>query len=199
MSVDEVQTAPRRRDAGSTRQLLLVAAQRRFSADGYAATTVRSIADDAGVNVALISRYFASKEGLFEACLTGAAVELENALQPDATLDDVADRIVQQIAGVGSLDRPNQLLLLMRSSGDQHAEAIRARTLRAFAERLALIAGGEVDDEDRERRLLAAQVVVAAGFGITIMRSWSEVAPLATAGPDDLLPPVKALLDALLG
>jgi AcrR family transcriptional regulator len=199
MSVDEVHTAPRRRDAGSTRRLLLAAAQRRFSADGYAATTVRSIADDAGVNAALISRYFASKEGLFEACLTGAAVELENSLQKEATLGDVADRIVHQIAGAASLDRPNQLLLLMRSSGDEHAEAIRARTLRTFAERLALLAGGEMDDEDRDRRLLAAQVVVAAGFGITIMRSWSAVSPLATAGPDELLPPVRALLEALLG
>lgn len=41
-----------------------------------AATTVRDIADDAGVNVSLISRYFACKEGLFEACLTEAVDEL---------------------------------------------------------------------------------------------------------------------------
>ena len=67
---------PRRRDAASTRQLLLDAARRRFARDGYAATTVRDIADDAGVNVALISRYFDSKEGLFEACLAAAVDEL---------------------------------------------------------------------------------------------------------------------------
>src|SRR3954467_2700576 len=64
------------RDAGRTRQLLLDAARRRFAEDGYAATTVRDIAEDAGVNVALTSRYFTSKEGLFEACLSTAGEEL---------------------------------------------------------------------------------------------------------------------------
>ncbi len=64
---------PRRRDAAETRNLLLTAARSRFAANGYTATTVREIADDAGVNVSLISRYFSSKEGLFEACLLGAA------------------------------------------------------------------------------------------------------------------------------
>src|SRR5262249_4490858 len=52
---------PRRRDAATTRQLLLDAARQRFAIDGYAATSVRDIAHDAGVNVALINRYFTSK------------------------------------------------------------------------------------------------------------------------------------------
>src|SRR4051794_36587391 len=69
----------RHRDAAKTRQLLLDAALRRFASDGYAATTVRDIADDAGVNVALISRYFESKEGLFEVCLTTAVDDLRRA------------------------------------------------------------------------------------------------------------------------
>src|SRR5687768_16792368 len=66
----ETPVARPRRDAARTRRRLLEAARRRFARDGYATSTVRDIADDAGVNVALISRYFTSKEGLFEACLT---------------------------------------------------------------------------------------------------------------------------------
>ncbi|GAA3163585.1 TetR family transcriptional regulator [Nonomuraea salmonea] len=66
----------RRRDAARTRQRLLDAALKRFAHDGYAATTVRDITDDAGVNVALVNRYFQSKEGLFEACLEAASEEL---------------------------------------------------------------------------------------------------------------------------
>jgi Transcriptional regulator len=73
-------TIPRRpRDARATRALLLAAALRRFTQDGYDTTTVRQIAEDAGVNVALISRYFGSKEGLFEACLELAGEELQAA------------------------------------------------------------------------------------------------------------------------
>jgi AcrR family transcriptional regulator len=41
--------------------------------DGYAATSVRDIAADADVNVALINRYFRSKAGLLEACLAATA------------------------------------------------------------------------------------------------------------------------------
>lgn len=198
MSVDEVQAAPRRRDADSTRLLLLTAARRRFSTDGYAATTVRSIADDAGVNVALISRYFSSKEGLFEACLTGAANELERSLAQEVTLEQLTGRIVQQLAGPDSADRPNQLLLLMRTSGDERAEQIRTRTLQSFAERLALLAGSRPDDPGYERALLGAQLVVAAGFGISIMRSWAAMEPLASADEAQLSGPVHDLLTALL-
>src|SRR2546421_8360402 len=55
----------RSRNAAETRAALLAAARIRFARDGYEATNLRDIAADVGVNVALISRYFGSKEGLF--------------------------------------------------------------------------------------------------------------------------------------
>ena len=92
-STDEVAGAQpevtRRRDATATRRALLQAARRRFAGQGYASTTVRQVADDAGVNVSLISRYFSSKEGLFEACLRSAAESFANAGPDSAGLDDV--------------------------------------------------------------------------------------------------------------
>lgn len=60
-----------RRPGGSdTRGQVLAAAQRRFLADGYPGTTLRAVAADADVNVALISYYFGSKQGLFAAAMT---------------------------------------------------------------------------------------------------------------------------------
>src|SRR6266516_3505303 len=56
----------RSRNAAETRAALLAAARVRFARDGYEATNLRNIAADVGVNVALISRYFGSKEGLFQ-------------------------------------------------------------------------------------------------------------------------------------
>lgn len=44
------------------------AALSRFPRDGFAATTVRSIAEDAGVSPALVIHHFGSKEGLRRAC-----------------------------------------------------------------------------------------------------------------------------------
>lgn len=54
----------RPRNAEETRAALLAAARLRFARDGYEATNLRDIASDVGVNVALIPRYFRSKEGL---------------------------------------------------------------------------------------------------------------------------------------
>ncbi len=52
------------RNAQDTRARLLQGARRQFALKGFEATTVRSIATEAGVDAALIKRYFGSKEGL---------------------------------------------------------------------------------------------------------------------------------------
>ena len=55
----------RRRDAAATRSAILEAATRRFAFEGYQNAGVREIAADAGVDAAMVNRYFGSKEGLF--------------------------------------------------------------------------------------------------------------------------------------
>ncbi|HSP80675.1 MAG TPA: TetR family transcriptional regulator, partial [Myxococcaceae bacterium] len=63
------QKATRQRDAERTRTAILDAAQTLFSTRGFPNTGVREVADLAGVNSALVGRYFGSKEGLFRATL----------------------------------------------------------------------------------------------------------------------------------
>lgn len=58
-------------ESGDARQRLLVAAERCFSAHGYAATT-RQIAEAAGVTQPLLLHYFGSKEQLFRTVLDEA-------------------------------------------------------------------------------------------------------------------------------
>ena len=60
--------APRRRDANATRAAILEAAMTRFAQLGYGAN-LRDIAAEAGVDVALIKRYFGGKEALFTEAL----------------------------------------------------------------------------------------------------------------------------------
>jgi AcrR family transcriptional regulator len=187
----------RRRDASRTRQALLDAARRRFARDGYAATTVRDIADDAGVNVALISRYFASKEGLFEACLATAVDELRST--GDVPLDRVAETIAAQTAGIGSGSVPNQLALLFRTSGDERADQIRLGVLRTSSERLAAAAGWQPDQPDDDQQLLRAQIVLAAAVGAALLRSTTRLEPLASTTEQDLVAPLRDLVSGLLG
>ncbi|MFI5890235.1 TetR family transcriptional regulator [Actinoplanes sp. NPDC051513] len=181
---------PRRRDAAKTRQLLLDAARRRFAEDGYAATTVRDIADDAGVNVALISRYFASKEGLFEACLRNAGEDLRRSTG-EIGLDRIASTMAAHIAGSSSGAMAGQLALMLRSSGDERADEIRLDVLRGSAERLAALAGGE-------QSLLGAQMVFAAAIGISLLRSSIRMEPIASASEAQLEGHLRKLIDALL-
>jgi AcrR family transcriptional regulator len=55
----------RRAGAGDTRAGIREAARTRFLSQGYQSVTLREIASDAGVDVALIAYYFGSKQGLF--------------------------------------------------------------------------------------------------------------------------------------
>lgn len=53
------------RNAAVTRAAILEAARKRFAREGYDGASLREIASDAGVDAALISRYFGSKDELF--------------------------------------------------------------------------------------------------------------------------------------
>ena len=53
----------------ATREAILKAAKKLFAAKGFGAATVRDICTEAGANIALVSRYFGSKSGLYaEVC-----------------------------------------------------------------------------------------------------------------------------------
>ena len=60
---------PRKRDAQATRARILEAAVAWFARGGYENVSLRDISAEAGVDVALISRYFGGKEGLFTEAL----------------------------------------------------------------------------------------------------------------------------------
>lgn len=188
----------RRRDAAGTRQLLLDAARRRFAGHGYTATTVREIADDAGVNVSLISRYFTSKEGLFAACLAGAVDELGRTVGDSTTLDQIPYSIARQLAGDDAGRISTQLLLLLRTSGDERADQIRLGVLRSYGERLAAAAGWQPGAPDPGALLLRAQITLSAAFGIALLRSSAALEPLSSAGEQDLVGPLGDLVAALL-
>jgi AcrR family transcriptional regulator len=64
--------ATRRRDADATRAAILAAAKVHIARSGYESAFLRDIAVDAGVDAALINRYFGGKEGLFAEVLKRA-------------------------------------------------------------------------------------------------------------------------------
>jgi AcrR family transcriptional regulator len=183
----------RPRDAARTRQLLLDAALRRFGREGYAATTVRDIAEDAGVNVALIARYFESKEGLYGAALQEAVDELGRESQR-VPRSRIPEMIAHRVAGPNAEGGPDLLLLLLlRSTKDERMERLRVGVLRRFSESLADAAGGPQDNEV----VLRSELVLATAVGITLLR-YCKLEPLTAANEKDLVEPLRDVVNALL-
>lgn len=72
---DHAASTPKRRrgrrpGTESTRSTVLEAARRRFAADGFTATTIRSVAADANVDASQVMQFFRSKDELFAAVMS---------------------------------------------------------------------------------------------------------------------------------
>lgn len=87
---------------------IIETAEQLFSKKGYEATTVRDIAEEAGVNIAMISYYFGSKEKLLEALfnhrLGNLKMRVESLLKNDSLapiqkvdilIDEHIERVLQ--------------------------------------------------------------------------------------------------------
>ncbi|MEZ5871740.1 MAG: TetR family transcriptional regulator [Nitratireductor sp.] len=83
----------RQRDATKTRENIIIVAQRHFTAKGFDACGVREIAAEAGVDPALINRYFGSKTGLFEEAVI-------NEITVEALLEGDKESFGKRIAGI---------------------------------------------------------------------------------------------------
>jgi AcrR family transcriptional regulator len=84
----------------SNREQLLRVGRKLFSRHGFAATSTRQIAAEAGCNLALINHHFGSKEGLLVAILEsemrGEGPRLAAALQDSGTVAEQLARFIDQ-------------------------------------------------------------------------------------------------------
>ncbi len=90
---------PKSKDT-STEEKIIEAARKVFMQKGYAATRTRDIAEEAGINLALLNYYFRSKEKLFEQIMLEKFRQLFSVIFPivndDAlTLDEKIEILVE--------------------------------------------------------------------------------------------------------
>ncbi|MER6029940.1 TetR family transcriptional regulator [Streptomyces sp. NPDC001851] len=182
--------APHRpRDARGTRTRILHAAGAVFAERGYEAATVRDIAGRAGVNQALIFRYFGSKRALLtEVMAEGGKEQLIST--PADRLFETALRGV--LAEGGKPDADRLLAVYLRSIGSADAAP---DTVRALGEEYAAALAGLSRADDSELR---AQLAMAWLLGIGLMRVVVGQEPLASAEPDEICGHVLAALEGLL-
>ncbi len=101
-----------KRDAEATAERILHCAQEVFHKRGYDGATTREIADRAGVNIALISRYFGSKRGLFEKAIT-PYLSLERFF--DEPVESLADRLADVYVHTTPMDGFDPFVVLLKS------------------------------------------------------------------------------------
>ncbi len=148
----------RTRDADATRHALITAARDLFSGDGFDRTTVRGIADRAGVNQALLFRYFGTKEGLFAEAIRGDAL----ALLDSVPRHELLERTVEVLFDPESAHIAGPLLALLRGSSRVDVrDEITEVYIAAFAEL--------VDSPDRADAMLRAQLFLAWLLGIALI------------------------------
>src|SRR5262249_1508751 len=162
----------RPRNAEETRTALLAAARLRFARDGYEATNLRDIAADVGVNVALIPRYFGSKEGLFQAAVAFDRSRLVQAMQGPA--EHLAERLLKN-ALVDPMGSEHDLFVILLRSSDHPPAAEYMRTL------LDLLSADLAMQTTAPDADLRADLMVALITGVVVLRRLVGKTPLCEA------------------
>src|SRR5688572_8380530 len=85
-------------DDQSSEQKIKTAADTVFTKKGYAATRTRDIAEEAGINLALLNYYFRSKEKLFELIMMEKLTSFFGTIVP--VLNDAGLSLEQKIVSV---------------------------------------------------------------------------------------------------
>ncbi|WP_407547765.1 TetR/AcrR family transcriptional regulator [Streptomyces sp. Pv4-95] len=184
---------PRAREssAAGTRSALLEAAAVRFGRYGYDGASVRDIARDAGVDAALVYRYFGSKDALFRLVSTNIAL-----FDPllEIPLEDVPAWICNFVThSPKDDDVPHPVLSVLRSSSRGEAvDRFRDEVTEVFTERFAARLKGP--DAQVRAELLAAWLL-----GTSLLCKAFRTPALDAASEDTLREHLHAGITPLLG
>ncbi|MER7396876.1 TetR/AcrR family transcriptional regulator [Streptomyces sp. NPDC000151] len=181
----------RKHNAAGTRSALMEAAALRFGRYGYDGASIRDIAGDAGVDAALVYRYFGSKEALF------ASVAMEDTAMFDPLLEVPLDEVAAWVCGFvtgGPPDEeiPHPVLSVLRSSSREEA-------VRQFRDKVAEVFSGRfaerLEGPDAELR---AELLAAWLLGTSLMRKAFRTPALDAATDATLEAHLRAGLAGLL-
>jgi len=165
VSASRAQPAKPARNAGDTRARILAAARVRFSRQAYENVGTRDIAADAGVDAALVNRYFGSKEKLFDAAIADAFAIKDHF---DALDMSRFGEIITTMVIDGSAERRaagfDALGILLRSSG---SPATHVRVSERFHADFVLPLARLLRGRDAELR---AALIAAHLVGLATMR-----------------------------
>ena len=174
--------APARRNAGRTRERILAAAQTVFSDRDYKQARLSDIAAIAGIDQAMVVRYFGTKDRLFEQALAAllAANSVGEVRRRDTFGKDVVRRLLAEDGGPR-----DPLSMVIHATSDPVAQPIAQRLMTDhILKPLSHWLGGEA----AESRAAAVLLLCA---GLFTYRRLLPLEPFAGA----MAPPARAWLE----
>ncbi|TFI58504.1 TetR/AcrR family transcriptional regulator [Sphingomonas parva] len=185
--------SPRVKNAAATREAILASARSRFIEESYDNVGLREIAGDAGVDVALIGRYFGSKEELFKEVLR--AGKKPDWLDPSVGHRELPAYLASLAVEEDCADRKKHaegLLIMLRSASSPKAgEVIRQALREDVLEPIAKLLPGA----DAEVR---SSLALSIFFGTNVMRTIMAVEPLCQCDSGSVRGHMQRLLEAAL-
>ncbi|HWN21679.1 MAG TPA: TetR family transcriptional regulator [Gaiellaceae bacterium] len=173
----------RRPGPSTTREAIAEAARRQFAELGYDRATLRGIAGDAGVDAALVVRFYGSKDALFrEVMALPPAVADAIAGLADGPTATVGRRLAQAIVGMLEDPRSRSVVLGRIRSASSHPDAaalVRETVTRDVGRLVAAL----TDDEPETRAVLVGSQIV----GLALARHVVRVEPLASLPATDVV------------
>ncbi|BBY81152.1 TetR/AcrR family transcriptional regulator [Mycolicibacterium pulveris] len=168
-----------------TRTKILDVARRRFLDGGYQAVTLRSVAADAGVDIALISYYFGAKRGLISEALAlaanpadvieGAAAEADPATFPQRVLSGLLALWEEPESGA-----PLRALISGAAHDEALASLVKEMVDREIVDKLATRIGGA--DARKRAGMFCAQIV-----GLIVSRYILKLEPACSMTHDEIV------------
>jgi len=185
----------RRPGPSSTRATILAAAAECFAADGYDATSMRRVAAAAGVDPALVRRFFGGKEQLFsEVAATLIVPARALAAVTEGSPEAAGERLLRYFLSLlGDVMHPGPFFGLIRSAvtSDHAAELLRRLLADEVLGRLAAAYRSETAE-------LGAALAASQLVGLAVARYKVRLDALATADPDDLVRWVAPVIQSYL-
>ncbi|KJS55606.1 hypothetical protein VM98_12315 [Streptomyces rubellomurinus subsp. indigoferus] len=166
---------------------MIRAAMELFAERGFDRTTIREIGERAGVDPALIARYFGGKTQLY---LATVREEQGTATPADLLEEERLRTLVERLSRRGP--GPSFQAAVMPGDSTEVQQAARAylheRLVEPLRERFVT--------EQVDRPQLRAELAAAAFAGIVLARSSGAFGELAKTGPEELVPLLHDLLAA---
>ena len=189
-------------NADQTRRALLAAAEELFTGAGYDRTSVRAIADRAGVNQALLFRYFGNKEALFAQVVAAQALEVLHGGPPEELLERTLRSILSRDGDGGTGPVPAGRTVrgglfdsALRSAGSSEAvDAVRDELGSAYTDAFTALAAGDGGDA-----ALRAELLLGWMLGLHLVRNVFRTPAGAAADDDAVVAHVARAAATLLG